>query len=114
MSELIYLRRYNKIYKITTRRSLPDHRGKRYDDRALYGGFFSAKPCAIPCSIRLNAWMDEHPGIPSPETLMIVAADGDERGIHPFKTSYYWLTLSNGGGGRVRVSLREAARLLGE
>ena len=56
--------------------------------------------------------MASHPGIPDPESLMIVAAEDGERGSYPFVTSYYWLTLANGGSGCRRISRNEAARIL--
>lgn len=45
---------------------------------------------------------------------MIVAADYDERNEFPFTTSYYWITLSNGGYGRKRIEREEAVEILEE
>ena len=56
--------------------------------------------------------MSSHPGIPDPESLMIVAAEDGERGSYSFVTSYYLLTLANGGSGCRRISRNEAARIL--
>lgn len=135
MSELIYLRRYNKIYKGVYRQSLPDHMHQTYRDPALFGGFFGPKPTAIPMSLRLqrylcdfygstsvlNSYDDDSvrfdpelfdPGDFAPEEFMIIAAEAGERGAYPFTTSYYWLTLAKWGNGRRRVDLREAAELL--
>lgn len=56
--------------------------------------------------------MSSHPGIPDPESLMIVAAEDGERGSYPFVTSYYLLTLANGGSGCRRIFRNEAARIL--
>lgn len=48
----------------------------------------------------------------TPEEFMIVAAEQNERGRYPFKTSYYWLTLSKWGDGRTHIDISEAASLL--
>lgn len=135
MSELIYLRRYNKIYKGVYRQSLPDHTRQTYRDPALFGGFFGPKPTAIPMSLRLQRYLCDFYGQASalgfcddgvvrfnpeffnpedfaPEKFMIVAAESGERGTFPFTTSYYWLTLAKWGDGRRHINLREAAELL--
>ncbi len=115
MSELIYLKRQNRILKITTRTSRPDHRGITYEDAALYGFLFdNKKTYTVPCSIKLKAYLKKSHYAPSPEDLMIVAADYDERGEYPFTTSYFWITFSNGGYGRKSIKLEEAVRILKE
>ena len=115
MSELIYLKRQNRILKITTRISRPDHREKIYEDVALYGFLFdNKKTYTVPCSRRFARFLDEHDFIPFPEKLMIVAADYEERGEYPFTTSYFWITWSNGGYGRKHISKDEAIEILGE
>lgn len=113
MSELIYLKRQNKITGITTRTSLPDHKGCTYEDLALRGYLFSTnRQHTVPCSRKFAEFLEEHDFIPSPEKLMIVAADDDERRKHPFTTSYFWITWSNGGYGRKSISKEEAIEIL--
>ncbi len=113
MSELIYLKRQNKITKITTRLSLKDHQEKRYKDLALRGDLFgNGREYTVPCSIKLADFLNGHDFIPSPEKLMIVAADPKERGKYPFTTSYYWICFSNGGYGRRHISKEEAIEIL--
>ncbi len=113
MSELIYLKRQNKITEITTRLSLKDHQGKRYEDTALSGFLFgNGRLYTIPCSRKLKRFIDEHGFAPSPEELVIVAAEYKERDKRPFTTSYFWITFSNGGYGRRQISKEEAIEIL--
>ncbi len=113
MSELIYLKRQNKITKITTRLSLPDHQGHQYKDTALCGDLFgNGREYTIPCSRKLKRFIDKHGFAPSPEELVIVAADHKERDKRPFTTSYFWITFSNGGYGRRKISKEEAIEIL--
>ncbi len=113
MSELIYLKRQNKITEITTRLSLKDHQEKRYKDLALRGYLFgNGRQYTVPCSRKLKRFIDKHGFAPAPEELMIVAADDEECGECPFTTSYFWITLSNGGYGRRKISKKEAIKIL--
>ncbi len=113
MSELIYLKRQNKITKITTRLSLPDHQGHRYKDTALCGDLFgNGRLYTIPCSRKLARFINKHGFAPAPEELVIVAADYEERDERPFTTSYFWITISNGGYGRRHISKEDAIKIL--